>query len=76
MPITGSKAAEVTVSAKDFISQCGIDDVACFATEIAERLDKDFVGRAGAAHAFASGLSENGARWLAEVVTSFYVRQR
>jgi len=76
MPVTVAKAAEVTVSAKDFISQCGIDDVASFASELAEKLDQDFVGRAHAANAFAEGLSELGARWLAEVVTNFYARKR
>ncbi|MFZ2986607.1 hypothetical protein [Ideonella sp.] len=76
MPVTVSKAVEVTVTAKDFVSQCGIDDVACFATALAQKLDQDFVGRAHAANAFAEGLSEFGARWLAEVVTSFYARKR
>lgn len=37
---------------------------------------KDFVNRAYAAEQFAAGLSEQGARWLAEVVTSFHMRQR
>lgn len=76
MPIEVSKTAEVTVTAKDFVNQCGIDDVACFASYLAEKLDQDFVNRAYAAEQFAAGLSEQGARWLAEVVTSFHMRQR
>lgn len=76
MPVQVRKEAEVTVKASDFINQCGIDDVAAFASDLAEKLDKDFVGRAHAASAFADGLSELGARWLAEVVTSFYARKR
>ena len=76
MPVEVSKTAEVIVTAKDFIDQCGIDDVACFASYLAEKLDQNFVNRAYAAEQFADGLTEQGARWLAEVVTSFYVRQR
>jgi hypothetical protein len=76
MPIEIETSATVTVSAKEFVEQCGIDDVACFATYLAEKLDQDFVNRAYAAEQFAEGLSETGARWLAEVLASFYLRQR
>lgn len=76
MPVEVDVVAQVTVTAKDFVNQCGIDDVACFATYLAEKLDSDFVNRAYVAEQFAAGLSEQGARWLAEVVTSFHMRQR
>lgn len=43
MGVIIEKEASVIVSAKDFVEQCGIDDVACFANSLAEKLDQDFV---------------------------------
>ena len=76
MGVIIEKEASVIVSAKDFVEQCGIDDVACFANSLAEKLDQDFVGRVYAAEQFSDSLSEIGARWLAEVLAKFYLCQR
>ena len=76
MPVTIDVNASVEITAADFINQCGIDDICSFSSQLAEKLDQDFVGRSEAAAAFADGLSENGVRWLSEVVTSFYGRQK
>lgn len=76
MPVTIDVNTSVEITSADFINQCGIDDICCFACQLAEKLDKDFAGRSDAAAAFADGMSENGVRWLSEVVTSFYGRQR
>lgn len=67
--------AEVFLSVDQIVEQMDAEDIGSFCSAVAERLDKDFSGRAGAAAHFADGLSENGARFLAEAVTSLYRRQ-
>lgn len=65
----------VFLSVEKLVKEMDAEDIAGFCSAVAARLDKEFAERAGAAGEFAGGLSEMGARFLAEVVTSFYQRQ-
>jgi hypothetical protein len=76
MSVEIEKVVGVVVSAKDFVNGLKPWDVAEFASLVAEKFDQDFVTRADVADAFAGSLSEQGARFLAEVVTSFHGRKR
>jgi len=70
------KLAAVTVSSKEWVEKLRPHEVAEFATAVAERFDQKFADRNDIAEQFSAGLSEQGARFLAEVVTHFYQRQR
>ncbi|NBB11799.1 hypothetical protein [Pseudomonas sp. SLFW] len=65
----------VFLSVDKLVKEMDAEDIAGFCSAVAERLDKEFSQRATAASEFSSGLSEFGARFLAEVVTNFYMRQ-
>ncbi|MEE3504856.1 hypothetical protein QN399_01015 [Pseudomonas sp. 10C3] len=65
----------VFLSVDKLVKEMDAEDIAGFCSAVALRLDKEYSERAGAAAEFAGGLSEFGARFLAEVVTSFYMRQ-
>lgn len=66
---------QVFLSVDKIVKEMDAEDIASFCSAIALRLDHEFAGRADAANHFASGLSELGCRFLAEAVTSFYMRQ-
>lgn len=70
------KLASVTVSSKEWVEKLRPHEVAEFATAVAKRFDDEYANRNDIAQEFAAGLSEHGARFLAEVVTQFYYRQR
>lgn len=76
MGLEFEKAAYVTVSATEWVEKLRPHEVAEFASAVAKKFDQDFVKRAEIAAEFADGLSEDGVRWLAEVVTNFYGRKR
>ena len=65
----------VFLSVDKIVAEMDEEDIASFCSAIALRLDKEFAQRADAADQFSSGLSEFGCRFLAEAVTSFYMRQ-
>ncbi len=76
MAVEIEKLVGVAVSAKDFVDGLKVYDVAELVEAVAERFDKDFCHRTDAANAFANGLSEQGVRFLAEVVTSYHGRRQ
>ncbi|MBE8232847.1 MAG: hypothetical protein HAW67_03870 [Endozoicomonadaceae bacterium] len=66
----------VAVSAKRLVEEMTMTELAEFCSELSEKLKDDFHLRAEAAENFADGLSEDGCRFLAEVVTSHYSRNK
>lgn len=76
MSLEFEKMACVTVSSTEWVEKLKPHEVAEFASAVAHRFDEKYVDRAEIAAEFADGLSEDGARWLAEVVTNFYARKR
>ena len=66
----------VFLSADKLVKEMDAEDIGSFCSAVALRLDQEYAGRASAADEFASGLSEMGCRFLAEIVTSFYQRQK
>ena len=64
----------VGISAVKLVESMTITELAEFCSAAAEKLNDDFRLRADAAGNFADGLSENGCRFLAEVVTQHYHR--
>ncbi|MBG6289504.1 hypothetical protein [Pseudomonas nitroreducens] len=66
----------VFLSAEKIVEQMDATDIGSFCSAVAQRLDGEYASRAAAAHEFAEGLSEQGCRFLAEVVTSFYMRRK
>lgn len=66
----------VFLSAEKVVKQMDAEDIASFCSAVAQRLDSEYVARNGAAVAFAMGLSEQGARFLAEVITHHFMRSK
>lgn len=66
----------VFLSAEKVVRQMDAEDIALFCTAVARRLDDEYVARNDAAAAFAAGLSEQGARFLAEAVTHHFMRSK
>jgi len=66
----------VFLSVEKVVKEMDAEDIGSFCSAVAERLDSEFADRAGAASSFADGLSEKGCRFLAEIVTSFFQRQK
>ncbi len=67
---------QVFLSVEKIVQEMDAEDIGSFCSAVALRLDKDCAERSSAASHFADGLSEMGCRFLAEVVTSFYMRQK
>ena len=65
----------VYLSAEKVVKEMDAEDIGSFCSAVANRLDQEYSARAGAAACFADGLSEQGCRFLAEVVASFYQRR-
>lgn len=70
-----STEATVYLDADKILDMIDPEDVGLFLSKLAQKLDGQFVERAAAASEFAGGLSEQGCRFLAEAVTSHYMRQ-
>lgn len=70
--------AETTVflSVDKLVKEMDAEDIGSFCSAVALRLNDQYAERANAANKFAGGLSEFGCRFLAEVVTSFYMREK
>lgn len=68
------KNVSVVLSGDEVAKTLELDDIAHFVSALATRLNGDFVRRNEAASDFASGLSEDGCRFLAEVVTQHFYR--
>lgn len=66
----------VFLSVDKVVKEMDAEDIGSFCSAIALRLDQEYAARAGAASSFADGLSETGCRFLAEVVASYYLRQK
>lgn len=64
----------VFLSAEKVVKEMDAEDIGSFCSAVAQRLDQEYSERAEAARSFAGGLSEQGCRFLAEVVTSYYQR--
>ncbi|MEW9045589.1 MAG: hypothetical protein AB2387_00765 [Stutzerimonas stutzeri] len=67
---------QVFLSVDKIVKEMDAEDIGSFCSAVALRLDEEYAGRAAAASHFADGLSEIGCRFLAEVVTNFYQRQK
>jgi hypothetical protein len=65
----------VFLSVDKIVKEMDAEDIAGFCSAVALRLNDEYAERADAANAFAGGLSEFGCRFLAEVVTNFYMRE-
>lgn len=66
----------VFLSVDKLVKEMDAEDIGSFCSAVALRLDREYGERAEAASEFASGLSEFGCRFLAEVVANFYMRQK
>lgn len=67
---------QVFLSVDKIVKEMDAEDIGSFCSSIALRLDQEYADRAAAANHFADGLSEIGCRFLSEIVTSFYQRQK
>jgi len=74
MEITLNK--EFEVSAREVLAKIKDYYMAAFVEILAERYDKDFKTRAQLASKFADGISEQGARFLADVVAHHVARRK
>lgn len=69
-----STETTVFLSVDKLVAEMDVEDIGSFCSAIAQRLDKEFRLRPDAAAQFASGLSELGCRFIAEVVLHHYMR--
>lgn len=75
MAIEIEKKIYVTISADEFIGKLDDSDTCEVICAVAEKYDKNFIKRNTMAREFADKLSENGCRFLAEVISHHYARQ-
>ncbi len=68
--------AQVFLSVDKIVKEMDAEDIGSFCSAVALRLDKEYANRKDAASEFSGGLSEMGCRFLAEVVSSFYLRNK
>ena len=66
----------VDISVEELVDAMSAEDIAMFCSEVAVKLDNRFSDRNAAAEQFAEGISELGCRFIAEVVTHHYMRNR
>lgn len=66
----------VFLSVDKLVKEMDEEDIASFCSAVALRLDNEYANRAEAARSFSTGLSEMGCRFLAEVVASYYLREK
>lgn len=75
MPIEIEKKTYVTITADEFLNKLDDADTCEVICAVAEKYDKNFTKRNTMAREFAGKLSENGCRFLAEVISHHYARQ-
>ena len=66
--------ADISVSVNSIVKNMSTEELGEFLSLAAEILNTDFKHRNAAAKAMASGLSEDGCRFLAEVITHHHIR--
>lgn len=66
----------IEVNAQSLVESIPVVELGEFLSIAAEKLNDDNTRRNDAAGKFAEGLSENGCRFLAEVITQHYIRNR
>lgn len=67
---------QIDVNISELIKDMTIDEIAELLCAVAERFDNCYVERTKAAKAFSLGMSENGCRFMAEIVTQHFMRNR
>ena len=66
----------IEVSASKLVSSMTVHEIIEFCGLVSEKLDKEFTERNTAAENISDHLTENTCRFLAEVVTHFYLRNK
>jgi hypothetical protein len=74
MEVSVKKTVQIDV--KELVDAMSAEEIAEFCSKVAEKLDGHFSDRNAAAERFTDGLSELGCRFIAEVVTHHYMRQK
>ena len=74
MTIAVKKYIDVDITAEEFINGMDKADTVEVLSAVAEKFDQDFKNRNEMARVFSEHLSENTARFLAEVVTHHFMR--
>jgi hypothetical protein len=67
---------EIEISAEDFVRKLQPDDIGKILSAVAEKFDDDFVSRTYCATQFEEGLSEGGARFVAEIITQRFAKKK
>lgn len=75
MGIEIEKKTYVTVSAKDFVDGLNDSDLCELISEVSHKFDQDYKKRQWMASTFASHLSEDSCRFMAEIVTQHFARK-
>lgn len=68
--------SEVDITAEELVERLSISDIGKLLTAVAEKLKDDNINRAISASWFGEGLSEEGARFVAEAITSRFVGKK
>lgn len=68
--------SEVDISARELVKKMSVGNIAELLTAAAEKLEGDNINRTMCASWFGDGLSEEGARFVAEAITSRFVSKK
>jgi len=68
--------SNLEVSPIDLIADMSIKDMALLISAMADKLDGDFIDRVYCANEFAEGMTENCARFMAEMITQRFAKKK
>lgn len=68
--------SDIDVSPIDLIADMPIKDIAMLLSAMADKLDGDFIDRTYCANEFAEGMTENCARFMAEMVAHRHAKKK
>lgn len=68
--------SEIDITVQELVDKMHIEDIGELLSAVAARLEGDFVQRPYCISQFESTLSEEGAIWLAEIITSRYAKKK
>ncbi len=68
--------SEVEITADDLVKKMSLTNIGELLTVAAEKLEGDYINRTICAARFGEGLSEEGARFVAEAITNRFVGKK
>lgn len=67
---------EIDMTAEELVSKMRVNDIAKLLSAVAAKLDGDNIDRLYCITEFESGMTEDGARFLAEIITQRFTKKK